>query len=118
LYQGERQHCPERSSAANDDAVYVATQHRAVPNAGFFFERDVSNDGGPGHNPGAGMDRGTFFETRGDTCVPSGQRIRFDMHRVPCSMFGVALQLMEFDYADTRGVAFSPLPVAMGRGQR
>jgi hypothetical protein len=55
----------------DDDAVYVAAQNGAVPNAGFFFECDVANYRRARDNPDAGMDRGTFFQTRGDACVSS-----------------------------------------------
>jgi hypothetical protein len=45
----------------NNDAVDVAAQHGAVPNARFFFENHIAEHRGAGDNPRAGMDCGTFF---------------------------------------------------------
>jgi len=45
---------------SNDDAVDIAAQHRPVPNARFFRERDVANYRRTWDNPGAGMNRRAF----------------------------------------------------------
>ncbi len=45
---------------ADDDAVNVAAQHGAVPDARFLFERNVADDGRAGNDPGAWMDGRTF----------------------------------------------------------
>ncbi len=64
----------------NDDAIDIAAKHRAVPNTRFFFENHVADHRCSRDNPRTGMDGRTFFQTRGDTGVSSGQCIGCDMH--------------------------------------
>ena len=41
---------------ADGDAIDIAAQNRAIPNARFFHERDIADDSGTGHDVGGGMD--------------------------------------------------------------
>src|SRR5712692_12097181 len=45
----------------DDDAVDVAAQNGAVPDARFLFERNVADDGRAGDDPGAWMNGRPFF---------------------------------------------------------
>jgi len=45
----------------DDDAVDVAAQYSAVPNARLFCQGDIANYCCAGNNPGGWMDRGSFI---------------------------------------------------------
>ena len=58
---------------ADDDAVNVAAQNGAIPDARFFAERDVANDGGVGNNKRARMQTRTETKAFGEAGVSGGK---------------------------------------------
>ena len=46
---------------ADDNAINVAAQNGAVPDARFLFERNVADDGRAGNDPGAWVDGRPVF---------------------------------------------------------
>jgi hypothetical protein len=57
----------------DDDAVDIAAQDCAVPDARFFFENYVTEHSRARNNPRAGMNGGAFLQSREDAVVSGWQ---------------------------------------------